>query len=907
MFKDQFPPNHTDDLVQRIRTKSFLILYGDNWEFDKERYVRHLAYCLTRLSTHSDRVIREWVSYSQENLFSALRREKLSGIYILDRLHPSRINWDWEKLNQWAIQNRNIVLITTEQNRDIWFPRDQQLPGFWYNTNKEITYCDSVLEHFLDQELTPFYKELFQGVDRDFKQWFLEEGLSNYAKGLGNPQRLAFFAYSLIRKAPINKSIVAEALEAAEKDEQSLIRNFNQLPEKDKLLVLGISLLDGLYEEQFFAAMAILSESRWGLKSPEIKALDYSDLRRVSVFIKDFNPDFQGAIIENKFPNQRAMIINRCWSEYRRQVIEALPILTKLIIDSVSNIYSDWELYGTSHKRAHLRTKLAETFSELGFISPETVEYSLMQLASHNDPTIQRVAAKAIASWRNAAHLNRFRIVRKAEISGIGQQSIRNVRTGKSGDELLFSTLQDWLTDRRFANLVRSIQLKADEVPRAQPLRFLKATIVLTLGEAAAFDHNDQLHPESIRLMLKLLSEKHRTVQSRLEWILPDIFKYHGYQLLDPEEIEEREPVSDRRKLIRLLFRSNNLIVPMAVGFAQAFAENTEKGERIIDYLVGKYEDNYQPMKEEESSFLGRFVSLFFTDKVDLGDLTTQEQEIKPLDRLAICIIFVCHKIVLSLGSDSLVYRPEGEVALGPIDILLDLRRKVQHPTVLELLFLVLVSLFDEDADFDLANKVIEPMKEAELQALKFALGQRFQFERQSFENGDEVLEVGGREFQIWIDDSAPLTNTEKLLYKWLVKGESTHVKLALLSFSYFEDVFYFYENERINQRNSEREEEEKELREQRLKAEKDKKRELKSEMIRSLKRNIVKSITRPGRIQRNELIVEETKILVDRGEIGHKHLPALVRILKNGNDETSKAAQKLQKQIKPDSENADF
>ena len=58
------------------------------------------------------------------------------------------------------------------------------------------------------------------------------------------------------------------------------------LDDREKLLALGLNLFEGLFVDQFFAALEEVVEQTWQKRDPSLRALDYCDLSKVRDFFK---------------------------------------------------------------------------------------------------------------------------------------------------------------------------------------------------------------------------------------------------------------------------------------------------------------------------------------------------------------------------------------------------------------------------------------------------------------------------------------------------------------------------------------------------------------------------------------------------------------------------------------------
>lgn len=137
----------------------------------------------------------------------------------------------------------------------------------------------------------------------------------------------------------------------------------------------------------------------WQRRDPSLRALDYCDLDNLLNFFNFTETKTQGTFVEVRFPKQRQMLLKVAWGSHRRQILAALPILVNLVKNSVRRF--EQELYGSSVRCDQLRRVISETISDIGLISSDAVEDTLINIAANEDIRVQTVAAQAMALWRD--------------------------------------------------------------------------------------------------------------------------------------------------------------------------------------------------------------------------------------------------------------------------------------------------------------------------------------------------------------------------------------------------------------------------------------------------------------------------------------------------------------------------
>ncbi|MDV3348985.1 hypothetical protein QGP82_09810 [Leptothoe sp. LEGE 181152] len=102
---------------------------------------------------------------------------------------------------------------------------------------------------------------------------------------------------------------------------------YNQLNQREQLLAISLSFFDGLFDDQFFAAIEILVTNVWKNRDANLKALDYCDLDNLRSYFEFIDTDDQKTLVKLRFPKQRFTCLKIAWKSHRRQILAALPVL----------------------------------------------------------------------------------------------------------------------------------------------------------------------------------------------------------------------------------------------------------------------------------------------------------------------------------------------------------------------------------------------------------------------------------------------------------------------------------------------------------------------------------------------------------------------------------------------------
>ena len=313
------------------------------------------------------------------------------------------------------------------------------------------------------------------------------------------------------------------------------------LDPREQLLALGLSLFDGLFDDQLFAALETVVENVWQRRDASLRALDYCDLDNLRSFFSFVEAQDQTARIESRLPEQRRALFQVAWDSHRRQTLSALPVLTQLVTNSDNSRFFDSELYNTYARRRQLRSVIGETLSDIGLISARAVQDALLTLAADSEPSVQAVAASALARWRVYEH-----------------------------DRDLFDTLQAWQHETSVINAINAkLEGREEEIEESEGAQaYIRATMALTLRYAAQYDPPNQLAPQLCTLLEKLVRDRSELVRDRLaNHTLPMIIPTHLDQLRDS---------------LRDMVRYVPLITAIGASLAQAYRKAPGKVMRIV-------------------------------------------------------------------------------------------------------------------------------------------------------------------------------------------------------------------------------------------------------------------------------------------------------------------------------------
>ena len=758
-------PRFTGRMVSEIMGMKMgrMVAITGFYGFDKAGFTKHLAFKLAEEWERAGKAIA-----AKECLFTSdyfgiaahIKETKEDCIFVLNNITPKDVNHNLAELRGVALSHPKeiIILVSTDlprkswkdPNADYWFTIE--LDGLHHRGTllaKEVYSKNDLLRYLL---LSCAHIGLAEYKDK------LKEVLSKLIPGeLDTPEQISLFLDFFAKAPSEDEKTIREQVAKTKQKDRLISQWFNSLDESKRLIVLGMTLLEGVYDDQFFPIMQRFVDEAWQPFPECPAALDYADLNPLLHFFSFTSGE--SSTLEAKFPNQRYQTLLGIWENYRRRITATLPLMVKLAAQSVEGSASSWELFGDKRKRSRLRDTIAEVFSDIGRFSPLVVEPWLLQLAVHENAGVQMVAAKAMARWREAF-----------EDPAGGEAA--------SKEAALFELLKNWHEESRQSRS-RIAQARAllnkDDTSRNSPTSYVRATILLTLGFASAYDESNALHKEIFDLVKKFAKDQSFRVINRLQYTLRLLRRNHprqvGDRLFDFDETGEA--------IFNSLLPLENYAYSIAFGLADAH----------VDYPA-----DVEDLLEEWFSYC----RINRPRKPDLEKLSFREK--------ILCTVAITYKL---LDYDQTVLLKLDQAA----DNLDELRQNEHHPLVRPLLLEVILSLYERYFDDMEArhSKSIPNMDVKERKRAAFNLLNTYLYERSQLAGGDYEVEIKnfftgedndiikGQKMESWRNlEDRPLTGIEEVLKKWLASTNETLMKIALQAFIEFSKI-EVVEQEKIN------------------------------------------------------------------------------------------------------------
>lgn len=486
-FKNFHISSYIKSLQAKLESQRLIVLTGTR-KIKKTKVAQYLAYFVRKEKTQNNSqtfVVQEALntlaigSRLKAELQRSSKKRELN-IYLLSNISYQTFNNSLSELDQIAKDQNQYVICTTEDAGEVW--RSEKNKQYFC----QITVEDVELPEVVEPHLAS------QGIATDV------DDEDNETKK--NP-----FINDFSEEDLINGWFYSEKLQT-----------------REQLLAIALSFFDDFYSDQFFAALEQIVENVWQRRDSSLQALDYHDLDKMQqLFSLSSTGNGQESIIRVE-PFKRYQLLKFAWDTHRRRILNALPILLTLVINSVRS--SDYELYGTEKRRSQLRQKISETISDIGLIaqSSKIVEDQLLILAAQEDIRIQAVAAKALARWRR-------------DISSDFQSHENITRNDFDGKQKFFDIVEQWQRgdfDNKVEDLISFLRKETNNTDIQPPRDYVRSTISLAIGYASEVELEDDLPDQLFNLFEKFAFDTSYIVRDRfLSDTLPRVVRQHINQV----------------------------------------------------------------------------------------------------------------------------------------------------------------------------------------------------------------------------------------------------------------------------------------------------------------------------------------------------------------------------------------
>lgn len=724
------------DFFNQRKKQRMLVLGGELGGINKNELILQLAYRLAkdeRLDSEKidsdqtnpqkvDVSIKRWRRTSSQqtiDLEAELQKTKDPTIFVFTNIEPRNIASSLQNIYK-IVQSlrRHYILASTDRSFSSWHLNNNAQYFFPTNLNPQTIYGQHILVKELQEELSRYQKQLNklqEESEKDLKPKLSECLKSNYgslesiSQNLGSLKSIRQFVKLLSQRLNEHIKKQKELKEQTQLSSEALLtllsrKNINILIENSKLndetfirnlfqnilqnsprqqlLALGISFLNGLFEDQLFTALEKVFTEAWQKRDPSLVTLDYSDLDELRYNYFDFQENDLDIyervsnsfkVVETKiyktdirlinvvFVKNREQLFKVAWESHRRQIINGLEVLVNIVKDSAvpENYYipGNWNLYGTQTRREKLRRAVSNTFcdiiSNIGSASINALYNSLFELARDKENEVRNVAAniltnlyergkkeelfrilqflydfslekekKGTSQWRRQKEKEKDNTENEEKLEEVEKQQTKNIIT----------KIKDFLT-----NLFREEKIQGEKeyyINKQTDLHdFLGATVAVTVGNVISehYRGGGEGIPDDFYSWLKELSK------SKLRFIHA-FFGYYSLYVTVPFYLKQMrgflKEIVEKHKY--WLYEEYNLSLNHAVAQSLADAYRYSKNrEEVKDILKNWYEeaskgDEYTKSKQnaKEKQVLKKEDALFRTVALTYGQIQYDDKDV---------------------------------------------------------------------------------------------------------------------------------------------------------------------------------------------------------------------------------------------------------------------------------------
>lgn len=578
-------PQVTEELRKSLYDQ-YMVLLGGSIDVEKLILARHLAWYLREFLIDDKQMSQSKISiYERDELaldaLNISEIEKLKSqaeviIFILPRVTRQNTSYDLNKFSQMFREAPDgqtyYAILITDNPCEAWRLNPDIEAHFWEELSLDRVYSVKNLSDILSQKLRAVEDKLPKELKK--KSYYIsQEGIlctyrihRKLAVELKKPARIDLFVQLLLKrmsKADLEveaafKNKLYELLKTTFIDNKVLLKNYfdNISSSDDKLFALGLSLFYGLFELQFFEVLNKVVRDAWHRDLRDTGILDYYHLDQLQNFFK-FDPITDNeCLVESLFNDQRRLMLEIAWESHRMHIAATLPTLVNMIKESMLPwiSISNQELYKDLFRRTSLRSAIIEIISQIGELSVQTVESSLLELAKDPGEGPKNAAALALAKWH---------------------------RHGKS--KQLFEFLLKWQKiGPETAQIAHEYNLPLSNIKVNDNVQL---TIAKAVNYAAQYNVDSALPREMCELLRNLATHESSRVRKYFaSSILKNVFPPYLVQLKDILEIAAQD------KLIRK---------PIVEMLAETYENGSQSKREDVIRILGEWADKIQEYKKK--------------------------------------------------------------------------------------------------------------------------------------------------------------------------------------------------------------------------------------------------------------------------------------------------------------------
>ena len=496
-------PIFTQEVVQLLLKKRILIIKGNN-HFDQANFGRKIAKCLHEHSGELKMV--ELIQNEEDKPLNAqLRQQKAGQVILLNAIHPRHIQYDFARLIELVDQKQSYYIINTESSPETWSKAGKITGEYWFEIPEENHYRTEDLMvwllGYLSENPLPFMpEELEIGPNTRFSESY---DINRLVNKITTPQKWIIFISGCrdLEEQPSDRRLEKMLKNLSQSQEEIITKWFNNLDREEKIIALTAALFNGLFCYQYFEILSqMIQSSFWRKSSDTLEAIDYYNLDFLSVFFRLESTE-EGDLIVARNPTTRVNLLKSAMQQYPRHIEKALLIFSSIMRETYNRKNTNWDLHGTTQKRALLRQVFVEATRDIGINQLSNMESVYLELAASDHSFVQGIAAKSLAQYRLFDE-----------------------------DALLFETINKWLKDKSIEERI-ALFLPNKSRNTAKTILAIKATTIRILAYAADYDQPNQLHNGIVEYLIAFSKDHSQEVQDAVAQVLPKFITHHSYQL----------------------------------------------------------------------------------------------------------------------------------------------------------------------------------------------------------------------------------------------------------------------------------------------------------------------------------------------------------------------------------------
>lgn len=460
-------------------------------------------------------------------------------ILLIPSATRQHLGWDFESIYRLAAVHGHFVLAATTLPPKAW---DCQ-PGerdHWREIQKdEALFRPAFLTAYLRQRLIERQTRLPRAIQQKTQANDIL---------LGNDWTIAQTAERL--KSPVNIDAWLQTVSHLHKgldvvDLQKLVQEFvsqdlrhimmrwyrDILDSKERLLALGLCLLDGLEESQILTALNGLKREIWEQLGASGSIIDHIDLLDLQTFFTIRKISTTEIRIESAISGQRQILLDLALEHHPMHLRVVIPWLAQVIKNSNDSKAARSLLYTTKAHRDQIRLAASTNLCDLCLLAPNLVDSALLQLVADRRYAVQVCLARILARWLLLDPNGRVPAL-----------------------------LAYWRNDSNVQKDIRSL-LHQDEAPTSKddtPTTLVNGVVILTVSYVWRYAKPGDDIPELSQLLLSAVQDQSPRIRNYLQQYVLPLLPQYSIQL-DP--------------VLRLLVRDENF------------------RPQIIDALVAAYRD----------------------------------------------------------------------------------------------------------------------------------------------------------------------------------------------------------------------------------------------------------------------------------------------------------------------------